>query len=160
MTVNTYTAADTKSCHAKQLDQNIPANLEIMKTGTAASKMKKFGPTLTTEEEFPRTPCSFHLRCLGSLMSFQNKHTGSQAKYAKLKMKISIPYIRSRLSTANLSESDLPETEASKAVLDDLQKVSLPYPLGGLYGGQYCPPRIRNPSRSERREAVEALSSL
>lgn len=62
MTVNPNTAADQKGRYAKQLDQSIAANLEIMKTDTAASVMKKFGPTLTTEEELPGTPCSFHLQ--------------------------------------------------------------------------------------------------
>ena len=34
------------------------------------------------------SPCSIHLQCLESLMSFRNKHSGNQAKYTMFKTKI------------------------------------------------------------------------
>ncbi|KAI7523076.1 hypothetical protein KC331_g18895 [Hortaea werneckii] len=143
------TAVNQKGRHAKQLDQNIIASPEIIKTGNASAKLKTPGATLTEEEQFPGSPCDIRLQYLDSLMSFRNKHVGSQANYTMFKMKISsltydpkfpeqfLKQVKHLGGPPRLSESDSPETEVSKAVLDGLPKMSLPYPPGGLYGSSY-----------------------
>ncbi|KAI6901428.1 hypothetical protein KC318_g7460 [Hortaea werneckii] len=148
MSVAPKTAVNQKGRHAKQPNQKIIANLEIIETGNASAKLKTPGATLTAEEQFLGSPCDIRLQCLDSLMSFRNKHVGSQAKYTMFKMKTSsltydpkfpeqfLKRVKHLGGPPKLSESDSPETEVSKAVLDGLRKMSLPYPSGGLYGGQ------------------------
>ncbi|KAI6821341.1 hypothetical protein KC340_g12971 [Hortaea werneckii] len=153
MSVAPKTPVNQKRRHAKQLDQNIIANLEVIQTVNASAKLKTPGATLTAEEQFPGSPCDIRLQCLDSLMSFRNKHVGFQANCTMFKMKISsltydpkfpeqfLKQVKHLGGPPKLSESDSPEMEVSKAALDGLPKMSLPYPSGGLYGGQYCPPR-------------------